>query len=42
MELRDYNYTSNFIQDQNEPDTFFLKESLLIEQHGKEMSIHYI
>ena len=29
MELRDYNYTSNFLQDQNEPDTFFLKEKFI-------------
>ena len=26
MELRDYSYTSNFLQDQNEPDIFMLKE----------------
>ena len=29
MELRDYSYTSNFLQDQNEPDIFILKEKFV-------------
>ena len=29
MELRDYSYTSDFLQDQNEPDIFILKEKFI-------------
>ena len=42
MKLRDYNYTSNFLQDQNEPDVYFFKEKFSDESNKVRENEHIL
>ena len=42
MKLRDYTYTSNFLQDQNEPDVYFFKEKFSDENNKVRENEHIL
>ena len=42
MELRDYTYSSNFLQDDNEPDTYYIKEKFADKKNNVRENEHIL